>query len=64
MILAFLKKEIKKILPAYKHARISYSQEGEDMIINRFFEHKKKGFSCFTIFATGERFLLRSLCLQ
>ena len=44
MILAFLKKEIKKILPAYKHARISYSQEGEDMIINRFFEHKKKGF--------------------
>lgn len=44
MILAFLKKEIKKILPAYKHSRTSYSQEGEDMIINRFFEHKKKGF--------------------
>jgi FkbM family methyltransferase len=43
MILDFLKKEIKKILPAYKYARSSYAQEGEDMILHRFFEHKKKG---------------------
>jgi FkbM family methyltransferase len=43
MIGAFLRKEIKKILPAYKHAKTSYAQEGEDMIINRFFEFKKKG---------------------
>lgn len=43
MLLTFLKKEIKKIIPAYKHAKTSYAQEGEDMIINRFFEHKQKG---------------------
>lgn len=44
MLLKFLKRKIKKNLPAYKHANTSYAQEGEDMIINRFFEHKKKGF--------------------
>jgi FkbM family methyltransferase len=43
MIFAFFKKEIKKILPAYKFSKTSYSQEGEDMIIDRFFDHKKKG---------------------
>jgi FkbM family methyltransferase len=43
MLSKALRKEIKKILPAYKHAKTSYSQEGEDMIINRFFEHKEKG---------------------
>jgi FkbM family methyltransferase len=44
MLLKFLKRKLKKNLPAYKHAKTSYSQEGEDMIINRFFELKKKGF--------------------
>ncbi len=44
MLLKFLKRKIKKTLPSYKHAKTSFSQEGEDMIINRFFEHKKKGF--------------------
>jgi len=43
MLMKAFKKEIKKILPAYKHAKTSYSQEGEDMIVNRFFEHKDKG---------------------
>jgi FkbM family methyltransferase len=43
MILVFFEKVIKKLLPLYRHANISYSQEGEDMILNRFFEHQKNG---------------------
>ncbi|CAN5237574.1 hypothetical protein BH09BAC2_BH09BAC2_11810 [soil metagenome] len=38
-----LKQKIIKSLPAYEHGKTSYAQEGEDMIINRFFEHQKKG---------------------
>ncbi len=43
MILVFIEKIIKRLLPVYRHSNISYSQEGEDMILNRFFEHQKKG---------------------
>ncbi|MBP6430649.1 MAG: FkbM family methyltransferase [Ferruginibacter sp.] len=43
MIVDFLKKLVKKNSTVYRHAKTSYSQEGEDMILNRFFEHKKEG---------------------
>jgi FkbM family methyltransferase len=43
MILVFFEKVIKRLLPLYRHANISYSQEGEDMILHRFFEYQKKG---------------------
>lgn len=44
MILVFLEKVIKRLFPLYRNSNISYSQEGEDMILNRFFENQKKGF--------------------
>lgn len=49
----YIKRSITKILPAgikneiiapYKKGRISYAQEGEDMVLQRLFERKKKGF--------------------
>jgi FkbM family methyltransferase len=43
MILAHLRKAVKKILPAYKYSKTAYAQEGEDMMVNRFFEFQKKG---------------------
>lgn len=43
MLFAFFKRKIKKNLPAYRFSKTSYSQEGEDMILHRFFEFTKKG---------------------
>lgn len=40
--LLLLKKIIRKIYPRYFHK--SYSQEGEDMILKRYFENQKNGF--------------------
>ena len=43
MIFYHIRKFFKKKSPVYKHSKTSFAQEGEDMIINRFFEHKKRG---------------------
>ena len=39
-----IEKGIKKIFARYKYAILSYSQEGEDLILHRFFGNKKKGY--------------------
>jgi FkbM family methyltransferase len=39
----WVKKKVGKIIP-FQYSRLSYSQEGEDMILRRIFEGKQKGF--------------------
>lgn len=55
---------LEKIKYNPKYANFSYSQEGEDMILRRIFEKKKKDFMLILAHTTQNAFLIRFIFIN